>query len=171
MADKLIINGLGKQFDGDYEFSIAAMLVMGTTETLTNGELHTIKRISGVRAGEIEEAIMAGDNDVLLALALIVLGRNGKRLPEHLMWDAPAGSGIQLIPDEGDGDESGEGDAGPPELSPTENEPNEPNETLETNGGSSSSQSSDSHPQNDPSPTGSQHSETPTSAPVSGQPI
>lgn len=170
MADRLIINGLGKQFDGEYEFSLAEMLVMGTTQTMTNGELHTIKRIAGVRAGEIEDALSAGDNDVLLALGLIILARHGKRLPEHLMWDAPAGSGITIVPDEGEED-ADEGDAGPPELSPTKNESSEGNETLETNGGGSSSPSPDSLPPSDPPPTGSQPSGTPSGDLVSGQPI
>lgn len=169
MADRLIINGLGKQFDGEYEFSLAEMLVMGTTQTMTNGELHTIKRIAGVRAGEIEDALSAGDNDVLLALGLIILARHGKRLPEHLMWDAPAGSGITIVPDEGE--DSEEGDASPPELSPTKNESTEQNETLETNGGPSSNPSPDSLPPSDPPPTGSLLSETPSGVPVSGQPI
>jgi len=168
MADKLIVTGLGKQFDGEYEFNLAEMLVMGTANTMTNGELHTIKRIAGVRAGEIEDALGAGDNDVLLALGVIVLARNGRRLPEHLMWDAPAGSGIVIVPDEGlDDEDAAEGDVSPPEVSPTANEPTEASETLETSGGSSSNPSSASLPPSDPSPTGDPSSATPTSDPVS----
>lgn len=167
MADKLVIEGLGKQFDGEYEVDLAQMLVMGNPETMTNGELHTIKRIAGVRAGEIEDALVAGDNDLMLALALIVLARHGKRLPEQLMWDAPAGSGITFIHDESPHDEAElEGDARPPEASPTAIEPTEPSETPETNGGESSNPSPDYPPPSDPPPTGDQPSETPSGVPV-----
>lgn len=166
MADKLVVNGLGKQFDGEYEFELAQMLVMGSPDTMTNGELHTIKRLSGVRAGEIEDALVAGDNDVLLALGVIVLARNGKRLPEHLMWDAPAGSGIMIVPGEPEEDAEVEGDALPPDPSPTKSAPNEESETLATSGGESSNPSSDDPPPNDPPPTGSPPSETPSGDPA-----
>lgn len=160
MADKLIVNGLGKPYDGEYEFDLAAMMTMGDPDCLTNGEGHTIKRLAGVRAGEIEDSLAAGDNDVLLALGVIVLARQGKRLPEHLIWEAPMGSGIMIVP--GEPDDAGEDDARPPAPSPTATEPTGSSEKLETSGGASSSPQSDSPAGNDRPPTGSQDSETPS---------
>lgn len=46
-------------------------------ESYTYKELSTIKKISGVRAGEIAEAAAAGDTDVIVALAVIVMERAG----------------------------------------------------------------------------------------------
>lgn len=78
---KVTIEGV-PGFDGEYPFDISYF---------TNGELHTIKKISGVRAGEIEEAFEAGDNDLFVALATIAAERNGKKIPVGLLWDADAG--------------------------------------------------------------------------------
>lgn len=78
--------------DGEWDFN-------PDEEPLTNGELHEIKKIAGVRAGEIEEAFSAGDNDLYVALAIIALARNGKQIPVRVLWDAPAGSSIDFIDD------------------------------------------------------------------------
>jgi hypothetical protein len=48
--------------------------------------------VAGVRAGEIEEAFAAGDNDLLVALAMIVMARHGKVAPVDALWAAPAGA-------------------------------------------------------------------------------
>lgn len=77
----------------------------------TNRELHTIKQIAGVRAGELSDAISAGDSDLIVALAAITLERNGKKVPVDMLWDAPAGKiMIEATPSDG------EGDALPPET-------------------------------------------------------
>lgn len=102
--DKLIITGLGS-LDGTIDFDIEELLA-----NLTNREIHRIKTMSGVRLGELMDALGAGDNDVLIALAAILLAQRGKRFDEDQLWDAPAGSGIAFdLADR-------EGDAGPPEL-------------------------------------------------------
>lgn len=41
-------------------------------------ELHLIKELSGVRLGEIEEALNANDYDVVVAIAVIALVREGR---------------------------------------------------------------------------------------------
>jgi hypothetical protein len=81
---KLTITGVYGA-DGEYEFDF-------DQRPFTNGELHTIKQVAGVRAGEMQEAIEKDDNDVLVALALVVLGRHGKRVPVQAMWLADVGS-------------------------------------------------------------------------------
>lgn len=90
LPDKVIISGL-PPLDGEYEFDVVELL-----NSLTNRELHKIKVMSGVRAGELDEALEAGDSDLFLAIALIVLQRRGRRVDEDMLWDAPAGSGVTL---------------------------------------------------------------------------
>lgn len=59
----------------------------------TNRELHVIKTVAGVRAGEIFEALNAGDSDVLVALAHVAVIRNGTARPSlEELWDMEAGS-------------------------------------------------------------------------------
>ena len=81
------------------------------TTYFTNRELHIIKKESGVRAGELGAALEAGDNDLIVALALIALQRNGKMTSSSAesLWDLPAG---RIILDASDEDEV---DASPPE--------------------------------------------------------
>ena len=73
--------------DGEYEaeFDIGA---------LTNRELRVIKKISGVTAGKLGEALRDGDNDLLIAYAVVFLTRAGKDpdMAETLLWDAPVGA-------------------------------------------------------------------------------
>jgi len=82
-------------YDGTYELE---------TSWLTNRELHQIKRISGVRAGELAEAAAAGDNDVVVAFAAIAIKRAGHPIPfetlTDLLMDAQTGS--ILVADEDD---------------------------------------------------------------------
>lgn len=78
---QLIVDGI-PPYDGEYEVS----------QDLTNRELHLIKKVSGVRAGELEEAFAAGDNDLVVAITVITLQRNG--FPDasvEAIWDADAG--------------------------------------------------------------------------------
>jgi hypothetical protein len=95
-VDKLKVTGISKLVDGEYEFDLAEMMSLGEPGSLTNREGHRLKVMSGVRMGELEEALLAGDNDVLVALAAIVLERRGKRVDENMLWDAPMGSGLEI---------------------------------------------------------------------------
>lgn len=82
--------------DGVYEFDFNA-------RPFTNGDLHLIKTVAGVRAGQLEEAMREGDNDMLVAMALIVLERNGKTVPAEALWSAEVGAlrfEFPLTPDE-----------------------------------------------------------------------
>lgn len=58
----------------------------------TNRELHIIKQVSGVRAGQLFEAMEAGDSDLVVALAHIAVRRSGAMQPSlDQLWDLPAG--------------------------------------------------------------------------------
>jgi hypothetical protein len=126
---KIIIKGLGPVWDGEHEFDL----------DLTNRDLHEIKQISGVRAGEFEEAFEAMDNDLVVAVASIVLRKHGKRAPLDVLWDAPLGA-IKLDLDEA---ETVEDDAGPPSQTPTEPESPETLSGVSETSGNGSSESSD----------------------------
>lgn len=81
MAKVVISDGAAK---GEYELAVGYF---------TNRELHLIKRETGVRAGELEEAFAAGDNDLLIVLAYIALQRNGlSHIPISSLWDMEAGT-------------------------------------------------------------------------------
>jgi hypothetical protein len=108
------------QLDGEYELDISRF---------TNWELHLIKQETqtdgrpGVRANEIEEAFAAGDNDLLVAIALIILQRAGRgelRQNKSLLWGADAGAITFDLTEE----EKAEADAVPPESEPVSSESN-----------------------------------------------
>jgi hypothetical protein len=98
------ITGIGRAYDGDYEFD-------GTY--FTNKELHTIKRLAGVRAGEIPAALEAGDNDLVVALTVIALERNGKVVNEDVLWNAKVGCIEAILGEDVSEDDA---DADPPTL-------------------------------------------------------
>ena len=50
-------------------------------EAYTYRELSRIKTLTGIRAGEIEEALSAGDTDLVVALAQIAAERSGDTAP------------------------------------------------------------------------------------------
>lgn len=89
------ITGIAPVIDGIYPLDL---------DTLTNRDFHTIKRLSGVRARELDEAFRAGDLDVYLALALIGLGRAGKQVPEDALLDAEVGKIVLEFPEADDAD-------------------------------------------------------------------
>lgn len=137
-VDKIVIEDV-PPYDGEYEFEGA----------FTNRELHIIKRISGVRAGELEEASTAMDSDLLVAIAVVLLRRAGK-LPRHvpdeaveLFWEAEAGS-IRYV--------GAKGDAGPP--APTSSDALAEPSVNDGSSGAASSASSGTSEESDPSRTG-----------------
>jgi hypothetical protein len=102
---KLTIDGVDP-FDGVYELDFAE-------QPFTNRDVHLIKKIAGVRLGELAEAFEAGDNDLLVAVAVIQLRREGKVQKgremdaAEILLDAVAGKLIY--------EDTAEDDAGPPE--------------------------------------------------------
>jgi len=79
---KLIIEKL-PPYDGSYPLDVGAF---------TGRELHTIKQISGVRAGELASAFEAADYDLVVAFTVIVLQRAGKTVNPDDILDAEIGS-------------------------------------------------------------------------------
>lgn len=77
----VIIEGIAP-WDGRYEFDWR----------FTNLELHRIKEISGVRAGELADAVAASDAAVVVAIAQVVLHKHGKRCDVDELWSADGGS-------------------------------------------------------------------------------
>ena len=84
-----LIEGL-PPYDGTYEIEF---------DTFTNRELHTIKTLAGVRAGELEEAADAGDTDLVVAFAVIALQRAGLKVDPEAIWNADVGQ-ITLVDEE-----------------------------------------------------------------------
>lgn len=105
-----IIRISGSQlYDGDYPIDLAV---------LSMRDFHTIKRISGVTSGELDEAFGRGDTDLTIAFGVIALERRGIKVVESALWALMPGQ-IQLIlatPDEGEQP----GDAADPQPSPTQ---------------------------------------------------
>lgn len=153
MSDHVHIEGLGA-YDGDHPLDVSYF---------TNRELHLIKELSGVRAGELDEAFKKQDNDLFVALAAIGLQRAGHKVEIDALWDAQVGV-IQLVL----GDEE-EADAGPPSQPPSEPGTSESGSENKLSSGSGSLNGGDPLPR-DPSPTGSQGSDTgATSDPVTSE--
>lgn len=107
--DTLTIDGIDRAVDGTYEFDFIDLI-----GNLTNREIHRIKVMTGVRYGEMLDAFKAGDNDLNVAFAAILLQRRGKRVDDDVLWDAPAGSRIHLHIHDRDEEPAGD-DVSPPE--------------------------------------------------------
>lgn len=144
--DRIIIKGI-PPYDGEYPI---------TFDVLSMEELHTIKRISGVRAGEIREAIKAGDSDLVVAFAVIAMERAGKTVDEDVLWKSKGGAiDVAVAKRPKDGEQS------PPEVRPQTTE-------SPVSGGRSSRAVSAIHPEKDPSATGTRPLDT---SAISGQVI
>lgn len=141
--DTLTIKGVARRVDGDYACDLAAMFDVSSDEALTNQEAHLVKRLSGSRGNEIVEAFIAGDTDVRMALAIIVLGRHGKDADEASFWAAKIGATTFTL-----GADDLEEPADPPTTE------GEPLSSPSNDGGDSSSTTSDGPPENVLSLTG-----------------
>jgi hypothetical protein len=133
--NKLVVTIPG--LEGAYEFEDIA--------TFTNRELHRVKRLTGLRVGEFQEAFEVGDNDVLVSLAVIILERAGKVVDDDMLWDAPAGA---LTFDFSEVEDPTQGSA--PTSEPDESEPDESEPLVSGNGSTTPSESQE----NDRSLTG-----------------
>lgn len=109
---KITISGVAP-FDGDYDLDDA--------RAFNGHELHLIKKVAGVRLGEIGEALKAGDYDLIVAVTAIAVWRAGKVTKDNVtdlvdvLLDADTGQ-IEFR-----GETEEEADS-PPEVAPR-NEP------------------------------------------------
>jgi hypothetical protein len=78
----VVIEGV-PPWDGRYEFDDFAF---------TNRELFRIKQLSGLRAGELIEALEANDTSAYVGVAMVVLERSGLKLEADDLWGAKVGS-------------------------------------------------------------------------------
>ena len=103
---KIVIDGI-PPWDGSYEFE---------DFNFTNREFFRIKEISGIRAGELIEALEAGDTGAYVGVAAVVLTAQGKILQGDVdaLWNGPVGSITLDLRD---------GVADPPTQTGSENEP------------------------------------------------
>ena len=154
---KLVIDGVFG-LDGEYEADLSYF---------TNRELHQIKKQTGIRAGEFSEAFTSGDNDVMVAFAVVILNRAGKEGAEELLWDAKAGS-VTLVLDDEEDEDAGDGEGGvavrppePPTPSGPESLPDAEPETSDVSEPSGETSPAPTvHLESVPSPTGFPRSAT-----------
>lgn len=108
-------------------------------ETLTFREYGLIKRWVGLRAGELEEALQAGDTDPIVAFIVLGMRRAGHKVEPDFILDMDP----KLIQVEIDDDEE---PADPPVAGAAENSPTSGTATPESGGTPDSSSSSASAP-------------------------
>lgn len=146
--DRIVIKGV-PGFDGEYPFDL-------NEQWFNNAELHIIKRIAAVRVGELSEALEAGDNDLLVAMAVCAVRRTGKYMKsqlaqfEDVLWEADGGA-IDFVV---------EADDAVPPTSPPTSEPTSNSDSGENMTSSGETSASDSESlENGRSRTGLQPSE------------
>lgn len=67
-------------YDGEYEFPLA---------DLNGGEYHFIRQVCGLRSGEIEDGLKAGDVGLFIAITAVALRRKGfANVNMQQLWDA-----------------------------------------------------------------------------------
>jgi len=131
---KIVIAEVRSELDGEYDFD---------GSSFTNFELHAIKKLTDLTAGAIGDAFEHLDNDVIVAIGMVALMREGKisgRTPWNsaevsALWDAKVGS-IFVTEDET------EVDADPPVIAP--DEPEQLAASVLSNGASGATSSLDS---------------------------
>ncbi len=84
---------------------------------LTQRELNDIKVVSGVRAGELIEALFANDRAAVVGLTVVILKRNGIAATPDDLWDTRAD---EIVLDFGQA-----ADADPPTQTASEGKPSE----------------------------------------------
>jgi hypothetical protein len=151
MPDKLIVRGI-PAINGEYPCNVVGMMLENTPHTMTNREGHRVKVMTGVRTGELWDAMQSGDNDVLVALAAVILTRAGKRFSEEVLWDSPMGSALEFdIADRDEAEEDAEPDDPTLQL-PLQLETTQP----DADGGKTSSSETSALLENGQSSTGTQ---------------
>ncbi len=78
----VVIEGI-PPWDGRYQFD---------DFSFTNRELYDIKKICGIRAAELIEALDSNDTSAYVAVAQVVLAKNGTNVDIDDLWNAKVGS-------------------------------------------------------------------------------
>lgn len=73
-------------------------------EEFTLREMKTIKNVSGLLPGQIEEALDQGDTGIVTALVVVAANRSGRKLTEDMVLDWTL-SDLEFLPDEDDEDD------------------------------------------------------------------
>ena len=116
--------------DGEYDLDMS----------FTHRDFHTIKKVAGVRANEVTEALEAGDVDIIVAMAEIALRRAGKVHALDQLWDSTAGGIVLNVEDL---EEAPEANPPPLKLEP-DDEPSRSSETSSS--GDSTNGATDASP-------------------------
>ena len=138
--DKVVIQDV-PPYDGEYDIDIG---------TLTNRELHTIKKVTGLRGGELAEGLVTLDTDVFLGIAYVALQRHGQEPLAEVLYEATIGK-IRL--------ELGYDEVPPSTPQGKQNGKDDLPSAESASSGDDSKDDSES-PENSPSPTGPHPSET-----------
>lgn len=128
----LIVKDVDTRLDGEYECQL---------DDLTNREFHLIRQMSGIAPTGVVGGLLSGDVGLVVALATVVLERQGKTVNVEALWDAQHGSLVF--------DFASEDDAVPPEQPPSggnDSENNGESESASTGSGGDSTTSSGSQP-------------------------
>ena len=75
-------------------------------EEFTLREMKTIKNVSGLLPGQIEDALDQGDTGIVTALVVVAANRGGKKLSEDMVLDWTL-SDIEFLPDEEEASKKG----------------------------------------------------------------
>lgn len=138
--DTLTIEGI-PAYNGEYPLDISYF---------TNKELHLLKIECKVRAGELQEAFEAGDNDLMVGIAAIAIWRKTGTKPNmDALWDAEVGKFTFQVEEP---EEPVEDDDLPPSTAPEENDT--PDDSSPEDGATSNGTSD--RLVSVPSPTGTQ---------------
>lgn len=127
----LIVKDVDTRLNGEYDCKL---------DDLTSRELHLVRQMAGITPTGIVGGLLSQDAGLVVALATVVLEREGKAVNVDALWDAKHGS---LVFDfTGD-----QGDESPPEQPPSggsdsENSDESANESKSSGGSSGKSSTS-----------------------------
>jgi hypothetical protein len=79
----LIVKDVDTRLDGEYECKL---------DDLTNREFHLIRQMSGIAPTGVVGGLLSQDVGLVVALATVVLEREGKPVNVEALWDAQHGS-------------------------------------------------------------------------------
>jgi len=129
----MTVAGLHPQYDGDYEIAMPPFV---------QREWHEIKQHTGLRPGDLDDALAQNDPDALAALIWVTLTRAG--FPARQVWGAIGESDVfdsdiyQVVPEEEtDGDTASPPSPSTPEPSlepPAGSDESRPSSGATTNG-------------------------------------